>query len=151
MISMKQRMYLSFLALLIALVIVIAIGQPALEEKQNNQPASIPKLSYAYAAPTVASPGESQVSEYNSFIGHTNTIELYNTKNSVVDAEIDVLNAEGTLLINLKETLPPHGSKRIVLPVEANNYGTILVSGKGIVFRNYVSKQDGYVLPFVGQ
>src|SRR5690606_18840008 len=37
-------------------------------------------LQYGYAAPFVASPGASQLSEFNSFISHSNETEIYNSE-----------------------------------------------------------------------
>ncbi len=150
---MSRRVVRVWVTLAILVLLIILVGYPTvknLNTKTTGQ-AATPKMVYGYAAPTVAAPGSVQISEHNSFIGHGNTVELYNSTDEVVDAELNVLNFDGSLLFDMKVTLPPHGSRRIPLQVDPDKYGTIIINGNGVVFRNYVGSKNEYVLPFPGQ
>ncbi len=108
-------------------------------------------LQYGYAAPAVGSPGQAQVSEFNSFIGHVNRVEVYNSTNSQVTAELDLLNYTGAHISGQTFTLPPHGTKEFALNVGKDTYGTLIIQGEGVVFRNYVTSPGTYILPFLGR
>ncbi len=119
--------------------------------QKQLQATKAPTLRYGYVAPTVESPGAVQLSEYNTFVNNKNVVELYNTKNTKVVATLDILSHDGRHLFDVKATLPPKGSTRVPLKVAPNTYGLIIINGDGVVFRNYVSREGEYVLPFLGQ
>lgn len=151
---MKQKkFYLWTLIACIVSLIVGVMGAPTVQKLRASYSADKPAqyMLYGYAAPTIATPGSNQISEYNSFIGHRNNAEIYNTTNEVVDAQLDILKYDGTFLTDIKVTLPPRGSRRVAIDVEPDQYGTIKINGEGIVFRNYLTSTNEYVLPFVGK
>ena len=109
-------------------------------------------LSYAYAAPFAESPGKRQISEFNSFIKHTNSVELYNSTGEEIAATLTVLDVSGATLFLRDYTLLPHGSERISLSLPADTYGTIVLeaSAPGVVMRNYLHRGGQYVMTFRG-
>ena len=107
------------------------------------------KLLYAYAAPFMSNVAELQVSQFNTFIEHTNVPELYNLTNEVIVASIDFINLDGTSLFSQSFTLQAHASKRFEnLNLQADSYGTITVQADkvGLVMRNYMGRTNEYTL-----
>jgi len=109
-------------------------------------------LQYAYSAPFLAAPTSPQVSEFNSFLGHVNEGELFNTSGANVNAMVRVVDLNNVELVPATPiSLDPAASARIVLDLPADTYGTIFVEGDGIVFRNHVIRGNEYTLPFIGR
>jgi len=109
-------------------------------------------LQYAYSAPFLAAPDTPQVSEFNSFLGHGNESELYNTGGASVDAVVRVVDLNNIELFNSGTiVLPPAGSVRLPLDLPADTYGTVFIEGSNLVFRNHVIRGNEYTLPFVGR
>jgi hypothetical protein len=144
--------YYSISILIVACLVLITIGFP--KANRTDELANVyvsPKLLYGYAAPTVQPIIGMQVSEFNSFIGHQNESELYNTTNQNVTATIDIINFDGQAISSSQYNLPPNGSKRITLDVPIDTYGTLIINGDGVVFRNYVKSNGEYVMTFMGK
>jgi hypothetical protein len=111
-------------------------------------------LQYAYAVPLVGSPGQLQISQFNSFIGHQNTPELYNSGSSSATVDINYIDVSGNNVFGKTVNIPSRGTVRIEnVPLPANTFGTINVQSNklGIVFRNYVSRPGQYTLSFGAQ
>jgi hypothetical protein len=110
------------------------------------------RLQYGFAAPFAGPPGEAQLSEFNSFLGHSNRSELYNFTSQPIESSMAIVNFDGTLLSTQNFTIPAHGTQEYVLPVPADTYGSLIIQSnrRGLVFRNYVSG-DQYVMPFIGK
>ena len=110
-------------------------------------------LEYAYAAPMVGSPGMGQVSEFNSFIQHSNVGEVSNTSDNEITVNIAVLSFDQQNLLNQNLILPPKGASRIPFQVPVDTFGTVILSSdsSSFVFRNYVRRDGQYVLSFRGQ
>lgn len=110
-------------------------------------------LQYAYAAPFVESPGAAQLSEFNTFIGHTNRTELYNSSSSSIAVTLDFFDFLGQRIYSETLTLKPSESRRLAsLPLPVDSYGTFTVQAdvSGIAVRNYVSRPGEYTLPYLG-
>ena len=109
------------------------------------------RLEYAYAAPMVGPPGDAQLSEFNSFLTHSNDGEIYNFTTEELTGTLDVLNFDGGKLFGLDFTIAPKGTIRTPLIVPQDTYGSIIIQGSspGLVFRNYVNREE-YTLPFLG-
>lgn len=109
-------------------------------------------LNYGFSTPFTSSPGSSQVFEFNSFLGQTNTIELHNTTDYHKDVVISVIDYSGSLIDIITVSLDSKESFRKDLDIELNTYGTLVVlSGDGVILRNFVKKSNEYVLPFIGK
>ena len=111
------------------------------------------RLLYGTAAPFAGSPGVAQISEFNSFIEHTNRSWLFNSSTQPLSASIDILNFTGQLIAQQQFNLPASGSQDFTLPVPADTYGTLIInsSQSGLVFRNYTSRRDEYVMTYIGK
>ena len=109
-------------------------------------------LQYAYSAPMTGSPGLTQLSEYNSFIGNKNTAEFHNSSNSPMTVKIQANDAQNNLVFQKEFVLPAKATIRELLTLPANTYGTLRITAdaQGLVFRNYVSRPGEYVLAFPG-
>ena len=111
-------------------------------------------LKYAYAAPLVESPGVSQLSQFNTFIAHSNRIELVNTNSVAVTAQVSFFDYTGANILNSGiVTLAAKQTKRLdTSTLPKDSYGTFTVSaGAGVVVRNYVSRSGEYTVPFLGE
>lgn len=111
------------------------------------------RLEYAYAAPFVGSPGVAQLSQFNSFIQHSNELELYNLSGTSRRVTVDYVDYQGQPVFDTIVDLPSRSVRRLSAPVPENSYGTVLVqsSGSGIAARSYVSRNSRYTLSFPGQ
>jgi hypothetical protein len=108
------------------------------------------RLLYAYAAPFVGIGSQNQMSEFNTFIDHTNRMEIFNSTSSSITSSIDVLNYDGSLLLKHSTTLLPRASARLSFDLPKDTYGSILIenSKPGLVIRNTVSREGEYRLSF---
>ena len=111
------------------------------------------ELEYAYSAPFVSSPAVTQLSEYNSFIGHRNHAEIYNSSDEEIQVELVANDFKNETVLTRNLVLGPKATERFELELPENTFGTIAIqtSAEGIVFRNYVSRDKEYVLPFIGR
>ena len=109
-------------------------------------------LEYAYAAPFAASPGLVQVSEYNSFLDNENNAEFFNTSEQQARIQLVANDSNNVPVLAIEFVLEPGSSQRIPLGLPKDTYGTLTMQSdiEGVVFRNYVSRDD-YVLAFGGQ
>lgn len=112
------------------------------------------RLEYAYAAPMLESPGLVQLSQFNSFIQHTNDLEVFNTNASARKVAVNYIDFAGKSVFQVSLDIPGRGVSRLQkINLPADTYGTVTVDGDkaGIVVRNYVSRDGQYTLPFPGQ
>lgn len=107
-------------------------------------------LQYGFSTPFTEAPGNKQMSEFNSFISQENTVEVTNVTLENKTAIIEVLDYLGNLLTVVEYSLTPKTTRRFTLPVVENIYGTMVISGEGILVRNFVKKGNQYVIPFFG-
>ena len=109
-------------------------------------------LSRAFAAPLVGSPGAVQQNEWNGFLGNKNISEVYNTSDAEIKAQLNGYDAVGTPVLLLDLVFSPKETKQLDLVLPIDTYGTLVLQGdkSGLVFRNYVMRDD-YALPFFGQ
>ncbi len=92
--------------------------------------------------------------EFNSFIGHINMLELTNTKDTVMDVAVRILNFDASLLDSFAVKLDPRATKQFVLTLPPDTYGTIVSDSgatSGIVLRNDMSRIEEYAVNFPGQ
>ncbi len=110
-------------------------------------------LLFAYAPSFLEQGGSVQRSQFNSYIGNQNTLEMTNTTDHSISAEVKLLNYNAQLLKRFTVKLDAQGTKRIKLTPPANTYGTVVVDSKGVtglVIRNDVSRLSDYTLSFPG-
>jgi hypothetical protein len=106
-------------------------------------------LDYAYAPPFIESPGSLQFTDFNTFIGHSDALEISNTSAQTISASVrvvDYANNGFTFSVNLAA----HATSTTNLPPPLDSYGTIIVdsgSAKGLVVRNDISRPGQYVIP----
>jgi len=110
-------------------------------------------LKYGYSTPLTQSPDRDvQISEFNTFLGQSNTIEIANPSGADINVSVNVIDYLGAVLLTKNYNLSPNTVVREELfGLPTDTYGTINVHGKGVVFRNYVNKSDEYLLPFIGK
>ncbi|HMP49641.1 MAG TPA: hypothetical protein PKA63_13320 [Oligoflexia bacterium] len=111
------------------------------------------RLVNAFAAPFSGPGGNSQISEFNSFIGQSNIAEVFNPSLSNLDFTLTYLDYLGVPVFKTSASLLPFGSIRIpAQTLPHNTLGTILLESdsSSLVFRNYVEKPNEYTLPFIG-
>ncbi|MFN8392552.1 MAG: hypothetical protein U0136_19825 [Bdellovibrionota bacterium] len=111
-------------------------------------------LLYAYAPQFYQSAGTKQFTEFNSFIGHANFLELINSTDKPITAQVSLINFDQSPISSFQVALPPRGTDRRQLTVPSDSYGTIVVdtgSDSGVVVRNDVTRPGQYVMPFFGQ
>jgi hypothetical protein len=111
-------------------------------------------LQYAFASPFSESAGTKQFSEFNSFIAHENVLEIINTADHPIHADVSVINYDQTVLAAFPADLAARGTLRQKLSVPADSYGTIVVDSGGevgLVVRNDVMREGEYVMPFFGR
>lgn len=119
------------------------------------------EFQYGYSMPLVESPGPRQLTEFNTFIGHTNRLKVVNTANEAIKVDFQIfdfnhnslpLPAElaGGLTLNARE------SRTIELSgLPKDTYGTITArvqqSKVGLVMVNQVVREGTYVMPFIAR
>ena len=111
-------------------------------------------LEYAYASPFVDSPGTAQTSQFNSFIQHQSTTEVYNIADSSVDVDLSFIDVAGSTVFQNNFSLPAKATQRLdSISLPANTFGTVKLqaNGSGIVLRNYISRDGIYTLSFPGE
>ena len=110
------------------------------------------RLRYAYAAPLVGTGDIVQLSEFNTFIGNKNVAELHNTAETEINVQLVARNVANEVVLVEDITLEPHATERIALALPENTFGTLIIQSdiEGLVFRNYVSREE-YTLSFRGQ
>lgn len=109
-------------------------------------------VGYGYATPfSRLVPKTSQMTEYNSFIGHVNVLEISNTLNQTSTATIKVVDATGAVVYEGTELLSANQTVRRELDLPKDSYGVITVDGAGLIARSYVTNPSSYTLPFVGK
>jgi hypothetical protein len=109
------------------------------------------QLEEAFAAPLVASPGISQVSQFNTFIEHQNTTEVCNVTPESRSVTVRYVDVTGVEVHQEDLVLKPWESKRFVVPVlPINTFGSVLIDAdaEGVVLRNYVSRPGQYTMVF---
>ena len=110
---------------------------------------SVYRLEYGYSSPfTKVSDNAVQISQFNTFLGQENTMELHNTTNIEQSVSIDVLDYAGTLLKTVEVLVGAKSTSRVKLDAPVDTYGTLLVNGSGIVFHNFVRNDNSYVIPY---
>jgi uncharacterized membrane protein len=112
------------------------------------------ELQFAYAPPFAESQGTTQLSEFNSFIKHSNTLELDNSTDQPIKVDVRILNFDQSPLGQFEVDLDPKGSNRQQLSLPPDTYGTIIVdtgTTTGVVVRNDVGRPFQYILPFLGR
>lgn len=111
-------------------------------------------LLLAFAPAFIEPIGSVQRTEFNSFIGHENLLDLTNSLDKKVTANIKVLNFDRSLLDEFEVKLRARATERLDLVLPADTYGTIVVDSgadDGLVVRNDVSRVSEYTLSFPGQ
>ena len=110
------------------------------------------QLSYGYASPfTKLSNEPGQVSQFNTFLAQDNVLEFNNDTNVKQKVVVTVLDYFGNNLDELFVTLKPHATVRQRLNVLPDTYGTLVIDGQDLLFRNFVTKQNEYVIPYRSQ
>ena len=112
------------------------------------------ELLFAYAPPFVQSHSRTQYTEFNTYQGHLNRLQILNTGDVQAHVTVRVIDWQAKLLLEFESDLSAHSlfSRELALPFET--YGTIVVDSDrdtGIVTRNDVSRSNEYVIPFMGQ
>jgi len=112
------------------------------------------KLLYGYAQPFAESAGLVQFTEFNSFIGHKNVLDLSNSTDSSISLAIRVLNFDNTTLMNFNTDILPRANLSLDLAVPQSTYGTVIVdsgSQLGVLALGRVERPNQYVLSFPGK
>ncbi len=112
------------------------------------------ELLYGYAPSFGESAGTVQFTEFNSFIGHRNELEIMNPLTQTVEVNVTLLNRDQSVINSFKTSLAPKTTKRFSLTLPVDTYGTILVDSgavSGLIVRNEVIKPGQYILPFPGR
>ena len=104
-----------------------------------------------FATPFTDTPGVAQLSEFNSFLNQRNVYELHNVTSETVEATVEVYDYLGVLLNSFSGNIAPRSSLSSTLAVPSDTYGTLVIQGDGVIFRNFVTKGSEYVLPFHGK
>ena len=111
-------------------------------------------LQYAYASPLVSPAGSSQVADFNTFIGHTNSAEVFNPSDRIVSVNIRAVQVSGEEAANISLSLDPRSSARIDFSdLPKDTFGVYLVNSQpeNVIFRSYTIKEGRYVLPGLGR
>lgn len=113
------------------------------------------KLVYGYAAPLSGSPGEVQLSLFNTFINQKNNLEIYNLSNNAIQGSVDFIDFTGKNVFSTPITVPSHSTYYLSdsatrLTVPRDIYGTIIVQAgsPGLASRNFVSRANEYKAVF---
>jgi len=112
------------------------------------------RLQYAYAPQFAESAGSVQFSEFNSFLGHTNSLEVFNSTNANISGTVAVTTFDSNVTDSFNFDIPARGTLERLLNVPKDSYGTVVVdsgSNIGLIVRNNVTRPGQYVLPFFGQ
>ncbi len=106
-------------------------------------------LVYAYAAAMNATDEVVQLSQYNSFIDQTNTLELTNTGSRNLTLDISALRFNGQLVFHQSVSLPAFGTTQLLLNTPRDEYGTVIMqsSQPGFIARSLTSRIGEYAIP----
>lgn len=110
-------------------------------------------LQYAFATPLGASPGTEQISQFNSYIGHANELELSNSSGGEAKIRARVIDTAGTVLWNNDDIrVGPYASKRFTLLLPDNTYGTVSILSDtiGVTSRVRTSAIGSYTISYPG-
>lgn len=110
-------------------------------------------LLYGYAVPLTGPGAALQVSQFNSFISHANTVELSNTTGAPITVSLDFVAYNSAHLYGTSATVPAHGALRFEPALPADTYGTINIqaAANGLTARAFDERRDQYLLLFAGQ
>ena len=117
-------------------------------------------LRYAFATPLIESAGPRQLTEFNTFLGHQNTLKLVNLSAQTLKIQLSINDYAHSPLPLPPEladlNLGPNGFKEVQLnDLPRDSYGSIAArvdGGKvGLLMVNYVSKPGAYVMPFIAR
>ncbi len=114
---------------------------------------SLGRLEYGYSAALRGSLRGAQSTQFNTFINHINTVEMFNASVVNRNVEVQFVDFQGTLIESRQLVLPGLGGVRFdALSLPANTLGTVRVLGNelDLAVRNYTFRKDDYVLPFAG-
>jgi|GEM_PF-4193730 len=111
------------------------------------------QLLYGYAPTFSESAGTEQFTEFNSFIGHQNSLEIYNSTDASISGVVRVLSYDNKNLFSAPFQLLSRASGRTTLALPHDTYGTIVVdaAATGLIIRNDVVSPAQYVIPLSGR
>jgi len=112
------------------------------------------QLAYAYALPLTGSREALQLSQFNSFIGHANTVEVANAAGCRIAFTLDVIDSAGKYLVrNSRYSVAAHGITRIPLYLQPDKYGTVILQADrdGLLSRTLISRRGQYVISLLGE
>ena len=111
---------------------------------------------YVYSSPSVRPAGD-QILDYNSFLAHTNEVEVMNAGEEEVSISIEINDIEGNLIQTLAYTLAAKETRKddITSLVAANSYGTVIVrdesNTRDIIARMLTTLAGQYTNVIVGR
>lgn len=111
-------------------------------------------LLYGYAVPFADAAGAKQVTEFNSFINHQNSLEAINESADPLTVTGQVISYDQKVLQSFNLALPPHSTQTVDLQVPADTYGTVVAEAsapRGLVLRNNVLRNGQYVMSFLAK
>ena len=110
------------------------------------------QLLTAFAPPFAESAGKFQIADFNTFIGNTDTLQVFNSTTNPISANVRVIDYAGNQF-TIKLNLGSHASSRTILPPPLDSYGTIVVdaSDLGLIIRNDIERPGQYVIPISGR
>jgi hypothetical protein len=111
-------------------------------------------LTEGYSAPFAASPGTKTISQFNSFIEHQNTLEVYNTNVAGVTTTINFIDFNGNSVFSQNVTIAGNAMLRLAnVELPDDSYGVINVEGdvQGLVIQNITRRVGQYSFVTPGQ
>lgn len=107
-------------------------------------------LEHAYASPFSSNTALELKSQFNSFLGTTNTGEFQNTSNSAAQVEIFARDFDDNIVFSESLNLEAGQRSSIKLALPQNKYGTITILSDtlGVLFNNTVTNEGQYTLQF---
>jgi len=111
---------------------------------------SIVEFGYSTAF-TRLTPNSKQMTEYNSFLNQSNTVEVTNTLERTSNGTIKVIDYLGNVVFDAFISAAPNTTTRYKLNIPVDSYGVIIVDAPGVFIRNYVVNDNQYTLPFIGK
>lgn len=108
-------------------------------------------VKYGFGYPFTRVDGTERMVEFNSFIGHTNVLELVNLASVAQIITAVARDASNNVVATFTYDLKPGQMIREELAVPADTYGTIVVSGEDVLVRSFVRRAGEYQIPYVGK
>ena len=109
------------------------------------------QVTLGYAPPFNESAGKMQITDFNSFIGHSNNLEVFNSTDTPLNTTVTILDYLNQPLPQINFVLPARAATRLTLALPKDSYGTVIVdtgSSLGVIVRNDIERKDEYTMPF---